>query len=111
MNCKYCGKKVEHPYRYDSSGEYWHIGCEEGYPPVIEDVINNPIKPGYYNKEGMDVFNIMDQFFPLEQQIGFCRGSMLKYLLRYREKGGIQDLEKAGEYAIKLLELEKKRSE
>lgn len=77
--------------------------------PVLEfeeDLIN---KPSHYHKGGIDVIAIMELYFPLEQQIGFHRGNMLKYLLRYRDKGGIQDLEKCGFYANKVLELEKKR--
>ncbi|MBT2696373.1 DUF3310 domain-containing protein [Bacillus sp. ISL-40] len=76
--------------------------------PVLEDLIN---KPSHYHKGGIDVIAIMELYFPLEQQIGFHRGNMLKYLLRYRDKGGIQDLEKSGFYAQKLIELEKKRRE
>jgi len=76
--------------------------------PITEDPVN---KPSHYHKGGIDVIGVMEIYFPLEQQIGFHRGNMLKYLLRYRDKGGVQDLEKAGFYAVKLLEIEKKRSE
>jgi hypothetical protein len=38
--------------------------------------------------------------------IGFCEGNAIKYLVRWREKGGKQDLLKAKHYIDLLLELE-----
>ena len=38
--------------------------------------------------------------------IGFCEGNAIKYLVRWREKGGKQDLLKARHYIDLLLELE-----
>lgn len=41
--------------------------------------------------------------------IGFCEGNAIKYLSRWREKGGISDLEKAKHFIDLLIELESKR--
>ncbi len=38
--------------------------------------------------------------------IGFIEGSIIKYVTRWRAKGGIQDLEKIIHYAELLIELE-----
>jgi hypothetical protein len=38
--------------------------------------------------------------------IGFCEGNAIKYLVRWREKGGKQDLLKAKHYVDLLLEME-----
>jgi hypothetical protein len=38
--------------------------------------------------------------------IGFFEGNAIKYLARWREKGGIEDLRKARHYIDKLIELE-----
>ena len=38
--------------------------------------------------------------------IGFCEGNAIKYLVRWREKGGKQDLLKAKHYLDLLLEME-----
>ncbi len=38
--------------------------------------------------------------------IGFLEGNAIKYLTRWREKGGIEDIRKAGHYVQKLLEVE-----
>jgi hypothetical protein len=39
--------------------------------------------------------------------IGFCEGNVIKYVTRWRDKGGISDLEKARHYIDMLIELEK----
>ena len=39
-------------------------------------------------------------------EIGFFEGNAIKYLTRWREKGGIEDLKKAGHYVQKLIEIE-----
>lgn len=41
--------------------------------------------------------------------IGFCEGNAIKYLVRWREKGGKQDLLKARHYIDLLLEMENER--
>lgn len=41
--------------------------------------------------------------------IGFCEGNVIKYVSRWREKGGIKDLEKARHYIDLLIEMEAKR--
>ena len=38
--------------------------------------------------------------------IGFFEGNIIKYVTRWKEKGGIEDLRKARHYLDKLIELE-----
>ena len=45
--------------------------------------------------------------FIVSNNIGFLEGNAIKYLCRWRDKGGIQDLEKARHYIDKLIEVEK----
>jgi hypothetical protein len=40
--------------------------------------------------------------------IGYFEGNVIKYVSRWRDKGGIADLEKAKHYIELLIELEKK---
>jgi len=44
-----------------------------------------------------------------KNKIGFCEGNAIKYLVRWREKGGKQDLLKAKHYIDLLLEMEDER--
>ena len=41
-----------------------------------------------------------------KNRIGFCEGSVIKYVTRWRDKGGIQDLKKAKHFIDLLIELE-----
>lgn len=66
-----------------------------------EDVVN---KPKHYHQGGIDVIEYMTIKFPVSQTQGFFRGNVLKYLMRYEHKNGIQDLEKAQYYLTKLIE-------
>lgn len=43
--------------------------------------------------------------------IPFAEGSVIKYVSRWREKGGIKDLEKAKHFLELLIELEHKKAE
>jgi len=49
--------------------------------------------------------------FILANELGFCEGNVVKYICRYKQKNGVQDLEKVIHYAqllIKHLQEEKK---
>lgn len=37
--------------------------------------------------------------------LGYLEGNIIKYVSRYKEKNGIQDLEKAAHYLAKLIEV------
>lgn len=43
--------------------------------------------------------------------IGFLEGNAIKYLSRWRDKGGIEDLKKAMHYVQKLIEVETAKGE
>ena len=42
--------------------------------------------------------------------LGFCAGNVIKYVTRYKDKNGLQDLEKAKHYLEMLIELESKKA-
>jgi hypothetical protein len=44
--------------------------------------------------------------FIAANQLGYFEGNIVKYLSRWRDKGGINDLKKARHYLDKLIELE-----
>jgi hypothetical protein len=47
----------------------------------------------------------------LDWGCGFLDGNVIKYIARYRDKGGIQDLQKARHYLDKLIEIEQERAD
>ncbi len=42
--------------------------------------------------------------FALANDLGFCEGCVIKYVTRWRDKGGVEDLEKAMHYLQFLIE-------
>jgi len=56
------------------------------------------IKPKHYESDN-DVIK-----FCLDNDIGFCEGNILKYIRRWKEKNGAEDLKKCREYLNRLIE-------
>jgi Protein of unknwon function (DUF3310) len=54
-------------------------------------------------------FSIQPVEFIQKNGLGFCEGNAIKYLCRWKEKGGIQDLQKAIHYVELLIEMETRR--
>jgi hypothetical protein len=52
-------------------------------------------------------YKIQPVEFITKNNIGFVEGNIIKYILRYKDKGGVKDLEKARHYLDLLLELNK----
>jgi hypothetical protein len=44
-------------------------------------------------------------------ELGYLEGNIVKYITRWRDKGGIQDIDKVIHYAQKLKEVELKKEE
>lgn len=63
--------------------------------------VKNNIKPSYYHKGNIDTIK-----FCLENDLDFLQGNIVKYVVRYKEKNGIEDLNKAMEYLKRLIESE-----
>lgn len=47
--------------------------------------------------------------FIVQNNIGYIEGNIIKYVCRYKNKNGIQDLEKAKHYLEMLIEYEKEK--
>ena len=62
-----------------------------GVSPEPEDLKN---KPNHYHKGGFDIYEIMQMKMSPEEYRGFCKGNVLKYLLREDQKGGVNDIKK-----------------
>lgn len=74
-----------------------------------EGKINKNVhKPKHYIKNGMSpIYAFTNGLLSNEQTIGFLKGNVIKYLIRYQEKNGIEDLYKAREYLVILIAFEK----
>lgn len=68
----------------------------------------------YVLSDGSDIMDVLAKILGPEEFKGFLRGNAIKYLIRYRQKGGVEDLKKAMDYVNRLLavkEAEEKRRE
>ncbi|HSH24220.1 MAG TPA: DUF3310 domain-containing protein [Massilibacterium sp.] len=59
------------------------------------DLINHP---PHYTDGDIEVIDYIRDKLTQEQFIGYCIGNVLKYVSRYRLKGGSEDLKKADVY-------------
>ena len=63
---------------------------------------NNKISPQHYSK-----YKIQPIAFIQANELDFAQGNVIKYVLRYKDKNGIEDLQKAKQnidFLIKYLE-------
>lgn len=62
----------------------------------------------HYLFKSVQPWDAMQSWMSHEEFAGFLRGNAIKYLARYKEKGGLEDLRKSQHYLEKLIELESK---
>nr|DAN55302.1 MAG TPA: nucelotide kinase [Caudoviricetes sp.] len=67
---------------------------------------DNVNKPSHYISEsGIEALDVIDAFKPCpEYKAGFFWGNVVKYVLRFHKKNGIEDLKKAEFYLKRLIE-------
>lgn len=63
-------------------------------------VDDNKITPEYYGNE-IDVIK-----FVMTNNLDFMQGNIIKYIVRYKNKNGLEDLLKARQYLDRLIEEE-----
>ena len=59
----------------------------------------NNINPDHYGSSGIDVIS-----FCQANNLDFMQGNVIKYVFRYKNKNGLEDLEKAKEYIDRMIE-------
>lgn len=62
---------------------------------TFKEEVNHPDR---YNKKGIEVIQIMEAFMGKEAVMDFDICNVIKYVLRFKEKNGIEDLKKARWY-------------
>ena len=61
----------------------------------------NNTGPGHYKDKPMQPWD-----FIVANNLGYLEGNVIKYVSRWRQKGGVEDLRKAKHYIEKLIEVE-----
>ena len=68
------------------------------------DAVSGAIRPSHYASSNPDVPPIQMWDYALSQNLGFFEGNIIKYVSRWRNKGGVQDLQKALTYLQRLID-------
>lgn len=87
-------------------------GCEDGVCPVPwatkpyrpdlqPDVVNHP--PHYTDGTGVECIEAIESQLTQEEFLGYLRGNCVKYLWRWKTKGGLEDLKKCQWYLEHLI--------
>lgn len=69
------------------------------------------LEPSYYQQNGQDLIDHLSEIFNADMFIGFMTGNVFKYLTRWQQKNGVEDLEKAQVYLNRLIEFEKQQNQ
>ena len=77
---------------------------EKKWQSPTKEVETSPINPAHYKDTPIQFIDAVKAAMTNEQYLGFLRGNVIKYLWRYENKGGKQDLEKAEWYLKRLIE-------
>ena len=66
------------------------------------------LQPDYYKgKDGRDLFDRFESgLLTPDEVVGFYKGNVIKYLTRFKEKNGLEDLRKARVYLTRLIGFE-----
>lgn len=62
---------------------------------MVDDMVNHP---PHYCKGGIECIDAIKASMSPEAFSGYCKGNIMKYIYRYEEKGGAEDLLKARVY-------------
>lgn len=75
-----------------------------GRPELQEDKINHP---SHYKDQGpIECIEAIESQLTPEEYQGYLRGACVKYLWRWKNKGGVEDLKKCRWYLDRLIETE-----
>lgn len=78
------------------------IPLESGHPG---NPGNHQVGGTHYLNKTIQPWGYMESIMTPEEFEGYLRGNVIKYISRYPEKAGLQDLRKAEHYLAKLISL------
>lgn len=101
-HCRYCDKS------FWSMRELFdhEILCDK--LTIDESLKPDNIKPNHYKQGKEDLIEMWYRTMTLEQFRGAMKSNIIKYTMRYENKNGVEDLNKAMEYIERLKKYEEK---
>ena len=79
--------------------------------PTEGNAHDNVNHPDHYTRGGIECIKAIEASMPPEGFQDYCKGNCLKYIWRWREKNGVEDLKKAKVYLEWLIESAEKEIE
>lgn len=67
-------------------------------------IIGDPVNPSHYNKHNIEPIDVIEDW-----ELSFHLGNVIKYICRYKDKRGLEDLRKAQWYLERAIQDESKR--
>jgi hypothetical protein len=77
----------------------------------LESAVDYVNRPPHYTSGRYEVIDVIKDKLSIEQYYGFLCGNILKYMMRWQNKNGLEDLKKARWYLTKLIEEKEKGNE
>lgn len=96
------GKKRSYP-----NALFEVVPTDEMTKPNINDILDNVEHPSHYCRGGIECIDAIEASLGKDEFTGFLRGNIIKYVWRYKDKNGLEDLKKAQWYLNKLIEVVK----
>ena len=75
-----------------------------GTTMIYEEPQDNVNHPKHYLKGGLECIQVIKAQLTPEQYEGYLYGNVIKYMWRWKEKNGLEDLRKAAHYLMWLQE-------
>lgn len=72
---------------------------------------DNVNHPGHYTQGGIECIKAIEASMTPEEFQGYCKGNVIKYCWRFREKNGLEDLKKAQVYLGWMIESKEKQEQ
>lgn len=66
------------------------------------DNINHP--DHYISEGGLELWDVMEEFMTPEEFKGYLMGNCIKYIFRWQNKNGLEDLNKCQAYLTRLVD-------
>lgn len=73
--------------------------------------IDNVNHPNHYCQGGIECIKAIEASMPADGFQDYCKGNVLKYIWRWRDKAGVEDLKKARVYLNWMIESAEKENQ
>lgn len=79
------------------------LGSQVGSDKYLTDNVNHP---SHYKKYKLETIDNIQNSMTQDEFVGYLKGNIKKYLDRYQDKNGVEDINKAKWYLNKLIAVE-----